>query len=173
MILNYHGYLKGKSRKRIKPMTITTAQTWITLHDFCVVWMTSLIWLVQVLIYPNFRFISEADFKVFHKRHCDRIALLVAPMMIQPFALVMIYFFSGSDFTSGFSTEWKIHTAAITLIYATTAIFSARQHTLLSRGKDDLTINRLILWNWPRTLLWSAELALILARRFDFTLIPS
>ncbi len=145
-----------------------TPTTWINLHDFCVVWMTAVIWLVQVLIYPNFRLISETDFKKFHKQHCDRIALIVAPMMIQPFALVMIYYTGKltGDFTNGFNTEWKFHTAAISLIYATTAVFSARQHTILSRGKDKLTINRLILWNWPRTLLWSAELALILSKRW-------
>ncbi len=145
-----------------------TPLSWITLYDFCVVWMTSLIWLVQVLIYPNFRFITDTDFKVFHKQHCDRIALLVAPMMIQPFALAMIYF-TGHDL-GGFNTEWKLHTAAIALIFVCTAIFSARQHTTLSRGKDATVIDRLIFWNWPRTLLWTAELALVLARKFEITI---
>jgi hypothetical protein len=155
-------------------MTMMTTQNWITLYDFCVVWMTAVIWLVQVLIYPNFRFITDADFKVFHKRHCDRIALWVAPMMIQPFALAMIYFTSKiADPNTGainaaWGTEWQIHTAAIALIFASTAIFSARQHTTLSRGKDAQVIDRLILWNWPRTLFWSMELMLVLVRRFDW-----
>jgi hypothetical protein len=143
-----------------------TPLSWITLYDFCVVWMTAVIWLVQVLIYPNFRFVADAEFKGFHKHHCDRIALWVAPMMIQPFALAMIYFTSQN--ADGFTAEWKMHAAAITLIYASTAIFSARQHTTLSRGKDAQTINSLILWNWPRTLLWSLEIVLVLVRRFEY-----
>lgn len=60
-------------------------------------------------------------------------------MIAQPFVLEMIYF------TVEFNTEWKFHVAAISLIYASTAIFSARQHVLLSRGKDNHIIKRLIL----------------------------
>jgi uncharacterized membrane protein len=152
----------------MKPETMMTPLSWITLYDFCIVWMTSLIWLVQILIYPNFRFVTDTDFKVFHKQHCDRIALLVAPMMIQSFALAMINF-TGHDL-GGFNTEWKLHTAAIALTFTSTAIFSARQHTTLSRGKDATVIDRLIFWNWPRTLLWTAELALVLARKFEITI---
>jgi hypothetical protein len=139
--------------------------TWITLYDFCVVWMTAVIWLVQVLIYPNFQFVSESDFRVFHKRHCDRIAIWVAPMMVQPFALAMIYFTGG--FNGEVPGEWMAHAIATALIYTSTALFSARQHTTLSKGKDTHTINSLILWNWPRTLLWSAQLMMVLIRRFE------
>ncbi len=134
---------------------------WIDLHDFCVVWMTAVIWLVQVLIYPNFRLIADSDFGAFHKRHCDRIAILVGPMMIQPFANLMILF-AGLR-----SLEWILHFVSITFIFVATAFFSVPEHNRLGEKKDPEAITRLIRRNWVRTLLWSFEFALILVRRFD------
>ncbi len=133
---------------------------WIDLHDLCVIWMTAVIWLVQVLIYPNFRFIPDAEFKAFHKRHCDRISLPVGPMIVQLFMVAMVLK-EGSR-----TPEWIFHGIAIALIYAVTAVFSAPAHAKLGRGKNLQAIDRLILSNWVRTLLWTMELGLILMRRF-------
>jgi hypothetical protein len=134
---------------------------WIDLHDFCVVWMTALIWLVQVLIYPNFRLIADSDFTVFHKRHCDRIAVLVAPMLIQPFANFMVLLHGSRNF------EWVLHSVSIALIFGATAFFSVPEHNRLGKEKSGDAITRLVNRNWIRTLLWSFELILILVRRFD------
>jgi hypothetical protein len=123
--------------------------------------MTAVIWLVQVLIYPNFRFIPDSDFKDFHKRHCDRISLLVSPMIAQVFMVAMVLM-EGAR-----TPEWIFHATAIVLIHVATAVFSAPAHTKLGLGKDPRVIDRLILTNWIRTLLWSAELVWILARRMQ------
>lgn len=132
---------------------------WIDLHDGCVIWMSSLIWLVQVLIYPNFRFIPEAEFPRFHKQHCDRIAIFVAPMMVQPFAAAMVLL-SGTR-----PQEWMLHASSIFLIYLITALFSAPEHNRLRAQKNPRSIERLIATNWGRTLLWTGQLGLILVRR--------
>ena len=133
---------------------------WIDLHDFCVIWMTAVIWLVQVLIYPNFRLIPDSEFQEFHKRHCDRISFLVAPMMAQ------IFLVAGVILEGGRTAEWVFHAVSIVSIFAFTALFSVPAHNRLGGGKDDPAIGRLIFWNWARTLLWSAELGWILIRRF-------
>ena len=133
---------------------------WIDLHDFCVVWMTALIWLVQILIYPNFRLIADSEFTAFHQRHCDRIAVLVAPMMIQLFANLLILYWGVRGL------EWTLHTVSIVLIFGSTALFSVPEHQRLSEKKDGDAIHRLIHRNWIRTLLWSLQLALICWRRF-------
>ena len=132
---------------------------WMALHDFCVVWMTSVIWLVQVLVYPSFKLIPESEFKEFHKRHCDRISFLVAPMFAQGFFAAMALF-EGTR-----TPEWIFHVFAIVLIFIITAVQSAPAHGKLSGAKDLVTIERLIAWNWARTLVWSAEFAIILMRR--------
>ncbi len=132
---------------------------WIDLHDFCVIWMTAVIWLVQVLVYPNFRLVADSDFKAFHKRHCDRISFLVGPMIAEPFFVAMVVLEGERNF------EWIFHAISIGLILAATAILSAPTHSLLANGKNEYSINRLIRSNWIRTILWSIQLILILARR--------
>ena len=134
---------------------------WIALHDFSVIWMTAVIWLVQVLIYPNFKFIPESEFEGFHKRHCDRISYLVAPMFGQGF-------FSGLILWQGPRTvEWVFHFVAITSIFIITAVRSAPAHSKLAHRKDLPTVDHLIRWNWTRTLIWSAELILVLKRQIE------
>jgi hypothetical protein len=131
---------------------------WIDLHDFCVIWMTAVIWLVQVLVYPNFRLVADSDFKAFHKRHCDRISFLVAPMIAQGSLSAMILYQESR------TPEWIFHFSAIVLIFIITASQSAPAHAKLSLGKNHDTIERLIAWNWVRTLLWTAELIAVLVR---------
>ena len=122
--------------------------------------MTAVIWLVQILIYPGFKFIEGHEFVAFHKRHCDRISFLVTPMLLQPFATLMILLNYPSR------PEWILHTGCITLIYAATAIFSVPEHHRLGKEKDDAAIHRLVKRNWIRTFLWSVQFGLILSRRF-------
>jgi hypothetical protein len=134
---------------------------WMALHDFCVIWMTAVIWLVQVLVYPSFKLIPESEFKEFHKRHCDRISFLVTPMFAQAFFASLILW-QGTR-----TLEWAFHFGAIILIFAITAVHSAPAHSKLAHGKDLPTINHLIRWNWARTLIWSAELIVLLARKIN------
>jgi len=133
---------------------------WFDLHDFCVIWMTAVIWLVQVLIYPAFRFVADSDFKAFHKRHCDRISFLVAPMFAEPIGVAFVIL-EGTR-----NLEWIFHAASIALILAVTAVFSAPTHSILANGKQKHSIDRLIRFNWIRTVLWSMELTLVITRRF-------
>jgi hypothetical protein len=132
---------------------------WIDLHDFSVIWMTAVIWLVQILIYPTFRTIPDSEFVLFHKRHCDRISIFVAPMLIQPFATLMILIHQPNQ------TEWMIHSACVVLIYAATAFLSVPEHHRLGKEKSIQSIERLVKGNWVRTLLWTTQLTLILIRR--------
>ena len=132
---------------------------WIELHDFSVLWMTAVIWLVQILIYPAFKQVSEAEFVAFHKKHCDRISPIVGPMILQPFALLLVLM------SSPITPEWIIHSGCIALIYAATAFLSVPDHHLLGKGKNADAIDHLIKGNWVRTVLWTVQLTLILYRR--------
>jgi hypothetical protein len=139
----------------------TMHSLWIDLHDFCVIWMTAVIWLVQVLVYPNFRLIPDSQFKEFHKRHCDRISFLVAPMFAEPLIVAMVIQKGNGNF------EWIFHGISIGLILTATAVFSAPTHSLLAKGPNEKAIDYLVRSNRIRTLLWSLQLILILTRKFQ------
>ena len=41
-----------------------------------------LVWLVQLVIYPGFRYYSEADMKRWHKAYSTRMTIIVLPLMV-------------------------------------------------------------------------------------------
>ena len=109
-----------------------------------------LIWLVQLVIYPVFHFVSERDFSTWHKIYCKRIAYFVLPLMIaQLFESLAACFFVGTWI------EW-IKLILIILVWLVTFLISAPCHNKLSKfGKDMIVISKLVLTNWIRTILWS------------------
>lgn len=109
-----------------------------------------LIWLVQLVIYPVFHFVSERDFSTWHKIYCKRIAYFVLPLMI-----AQLFESSAACFFVGTWLEW-IKLILIILVWLVTFLISAPCHNKLSKfGKDMIVISKLVLTNWIRTILWS------------------
>lgn len=131
----------------------------IDLHDACVIWMCGIIWVVQLLLYPNFRSVPEVDFTLQHAAHSFRISLLVWPMFVE--LLICVWIMT----TPVRSLGWLIQLAGILLIFGTTAFLSIPEHNLLGNGKNPEAIERLIRTNWVRTITWTVLLAGVLSRR--------
>ena len=132
---------------------------WIDLHDACVIWMTAIIWLVQVRIYPHFRSVSEPEFTMFHARHCRRITFLVWPMFGE------LFLCGGILLQVGPRPGWLIQLSGILIIFAATAFLSVPEHNRLGLGKDSNSIERLIRTNWVRTAMWTGLLLEVVTRR--------
>lgn len=115
--------------------------------------MTGLIWLVQLVHYPAFAKISDKDFLSFHMEHSQRITYIVGPTMLVELltAAVLLQKWPQSKFL------W-INLMGVILIWLSTALLSIPLHNSLATLKDVVVINKLVLTNWPRTLLWSARL---------------
>jgi hypothetical protein len=119
-------------------------------------WMTGLIWIIQVLHYPCFLLIRESEFAHFHAGHTQRITYLVLPAMLL-------------ELLSGFILMWSSHFQQvlvanflmILVIWMSTAFLSVPIHNQLASQQDFNKIRRLVLTNWPRTLLWSLRLGLL------------
>jgi hypothetical protein len=131
----------------------------IDLHDACVIWMCGIIWVVQLLLYPNFRSVPEAEFTLHHAAHSFRISLLVWPMFVE--LLICVWIMT----TPARSFGWVIELLGILLIFGATAFLSIPEHHLLGSGKNLEAIERLIRTNWIRTLTWTLLLAEVLSRR--------
>jgi len=115
--------------------------------------MTGLIWVIQLVHYPSFKYVSDAEFAEFAKFHASRISYLVIPLMI-------------GELTTAFfllNHSWGAYNLfSIVLIWLSTFFLSVPCHNKLQQGKDDLQINRLVLSNWPRTVLWSTRSGLFI-----------
>lgn len=111
-----------------------------------------LIWTVQLVHYPSFRHVS--DFSEFHPHHTFSIGLIVAPLMVAELALS-----SWLAYRTGFDWRFLLPLGVVIVIWGLTFLRAIPLHDLLAAGKDNATIEALILINWPRTLLWTIKAA--------------
>jgi hypothetical protein len=112
--------------------------------------MFTLIWLVQLLIYPSFRHLSTDEFIGWHTTHGRRIGFVVVPLMIGQLGVATVQVAQELSLA---------HLAGMVLVLvAWTATFtlSVPCHRRLGRvGKEPATIERLIRTNWIRTAAWT------------------
>lgn len=107
-----------------------------------------LIWLVQLIIYPSFRYTAEDHFIFWHARYTRLIALVVAPLMFFQVGIEVLH-------VVFLSPRW-LRICTITGIWISTFSYSVPCHTLLhAKGKKGRLVERLIATNWVRTVLWS------------------
>lgn len=119
--------------------------------------MFTLIWLVQLLIYPSFRHVSPDRFAGWHETHGRRIGVVVVPLMIVQLGLALV---------RSVQAPTLVHLAGLILILVAwigTFTLSVPCHRRLGRvGKDRDTIERLIFTNWLRTAAWTGTFLLSL-----------
>ena len=130
--------------------------TWLFSIHLAVTWMlVGLIWVVQVLCYPQFLRVGKSEFTDYHFAHCLRIGLIVAPLLfVEAVTAVWLVYLGGN-------TSFIASACLIPLVWLSTAVFQAPLHTKLMRGFDAQLIRRLIVTNWVRTLAWTARGVLV------------
>ncbi len=107
-----------------------------------------LIWLVQLIIYPSFRYIAEEGFIVWHSKYMILISLFVAPLLFFQTAIEL-----GNIY---FQSPRFIRLSIIAIIWFSTFYLSMPLHKRLhNEGKKREYIENLILTNWIRTVLWT------------------
>jgi hypothetical protein len=116
-------------------------------------YMTGVIWVVQVVLYPSFALVGEADRAAYHAAHSRRITPVVAPAMLaHPLVALALL------------AERPGVLAAVNLALAgglllVTATVFARLHARLTRS----TVDRLVRRNAPRAVAWTANTGVALA----------
>jgi len=125
-------------------------------HFAACIFMTGIIWIVQLILYPAFAYVDPAKYKQFHKLHSFRISLLVGPAMLVELATAMVLLFHAwGDWI------WRFNLATIIVIWLCTVFISMPIHNTLSEGFELHKIRKLIRTNWPRTILWTLRLGML------------
>jgi len=128
------------------------SMNWLTSIHLATTWaLVGLIWVVQILVYPQFQRVAAAQFKEYHFAHCFRIGLIVAPLLFVEAATAAWLLHQGNR------GLFAVSTGFIPLTWLSTAVMQAPIHTKLMRGYDEPLIRRLLLTNWIRTLAWTAR----------------
>lgn len=119
--------------------------------------LTGLIWTIQCVHYPSFKYIPDNEFKNFHNFHSQRITWIVMPVMLVELTSAGFLVALKPD-----SVPLWLNLAGVVLIWLFTFFLSMPIHGQLSQARNSKTVERLIATNWYRTLLWSFRLILLI-----------
>lgn len=130
-------------------------------HTAVTLFLTGVIWMVQVVHYPLFPLVGASAFAGYEAAHSTRIGLLLA----LPWALQGATGLALLAFRPGTVPLWLVLAdlafAAVTV--AVTVGVSVPQHELLGAGFDSAAHRTLLTTNWLRTISWTASSAAVLA----------
>ena len=129
------------------------------IHFISTVFMTGVIWIVQLVHYPAFQFVEEKKFVEFEKFHTLKISFIVLPMMIIELlsGILLISLYWGFYYKAGFISNL----ITLFIIWLITFSISVPLHDKLGKGKDFKLIDQLTKTNWVRTIAWSFRLIVL------------
>ena len=121
-----------------------------TIRLICDTGLFVLIWIVQLIIYPSFSYYKHDDLFKWHDIYTKRIAVIVIPLMVGQLITSSIQVYSNPYFYTITSSLLVIG------VWLSTFLVFVPLHTNLSKREEvELSIKKLKLHNWLRTLLWS------------------
>ena len=119
--------------------------------------LTGVIWTIQIVHYPSFRYIDKLSFTNFHNFHERRISIIVMPLMlIELITSIALYIHNM------WSIIFALNLLIVGLIWYSTFFVQVPIHSILSAKKDKNLIEKLVNTNWIRTFLWSIRMLLII-----------
>lgn len=132
------------------------------IHALATVFMTGLIWTMQVVHYPLFAAVGPDQFPAYESRHMARISWLVGPgMLIEALSAAALCL----DLVPTTNRPAAMVGAGLlVVVWLSTALVQGPLHARLARGYDARLVSLLVRSNWVRTIAWSirAPLALLL-----------
>jgi hypothetical protein len=125
-------------------------------HLFACFAMTGVIWLIQLVHYPMFAYIDSTKFAAAHAMHSAAITLIVFPLM--GLELLTSFYLVGAGDAPGGRGWMVLNLGGVLLLWGSTAFLFIPLHNILTIGGYNLeAIQRLVMFNWIRTLIWSVR----------------
>lgn len=121
--------------------------------------MTGVIWIIQLVHYPSFNFVSDYWFTDFHHFHTRSITFIVGPVMgieLGTAATLVLFYFSN--------LEPALNITQLVLVSLTWIITGLRflpLHEPLGIKNEPEIVDKLISGNWLRTIIWTLRSVLL------------
>lgn len=119
--------------------------------------MTGLIWLIQLVHYPAFKYVAASEFHIFHSFHSQVITFIVGPIMVIELGTGLYLLLNQK--LSLFSS---LNFIGLMIIWLATAFFSVPTHNKLASVVTPESIAFLVHSNWIRTTLWTLRSGLLI-----------
>lgn len=122
--------------------------------------LTGLIWIVQLVHYPGFRYVDHSQFSNFQQHHMRSISYVVVPLMLIEIGLAL---WLQVDFWKRDGMYFILAAnVLLAIIWMATFFVSTPIHSqLLTHGYNEKLITKLVDTNWIRTILWSIRTGLL------------
>lgn len=125
------------------------------LHRFCALYMTGIIWFVQLVQYPMLHLTSDREDAEGHQEYTRRMGLTVGPVMLAELALQIEWVARASDARS------VACGVLLFIVWASTIFLQVPCHRDLETAFDAETQQELVRSNWIRTFAWTARALLL------------
>lgn len=123
-----------------------------------------LIWMVQLIVYPSFRYYSPDELAIWHPKYSNLITLIVGPLMLAQVGVV------GWELLHRFSWLGVVSAGLVGLMWASTAFQAVPIHNTIASGDASAeTLARLVSVNWIRTVGWTVIFGLGLLDSYFFS----
>lgn len=137
-------------------------------HIASTLFLTGVIWVIQLVQYPFFSHINPESFTKYHDGYRFWITPIVAPaMIIELLTSIFLLFYPPENIDS--KLIWSGFSLTI-IIWASTFFLQVPLHEKLACGFDSQVIKNLVKTNWLRTIVWSLRSLLVLY--FAWKIIP-
>lgn len=135
-------------------------KTLLILQVFSTLFLTGVIWVIQLVQYPFFAYVSAENFTKYHDDYRFWITPIVAPaMIIELLTAIFLLFYPPANIDS--KLLW-LGLALTLIVWASTFFLQVPLHEKLAHGFNSQTISALVNTNWIRTIAWSLRAALVL-----------
>lgn len=131
----------------------------LTAHISSTFMMTGIIWLIQLVHYPLFKFVGKEKYSEFHIAHMNWITPIVAPTMIVEL-LTAIYLVVNPPENVDTKILW-FGATLVAVVWASTFFLQVPLHEKLAQGFDSETHAALVNTNWIRTIGWTFRGAIV------------
>lgn len=130
-------------------------------HVAVTLFMTGLIWFVQIVHYPLFAMVKGQFFSLYHTTHTQLTTWVVGVPMLAEAATALFLIARRPPGVSFVLPALGL--IALATIWASTWLLQVPQHDLLSAGFDGEAHSFLVDSNWIRTCGWTFRSFLVLA----------
>ncbi len=125
----------------------------LLIHAGATLYMTGLIWFVQVVHYPLMARVGSEGFTEYEKHHQRLTTWVVGPPMLVELATAIWLLIAPPAGVDLWMTNAGL--AMVVLLWLSTAFLQVPQHRKLESGFDPAAHRLLVRSNWLRTVLWS------------------
>lgn len=124
-----------------------------------IVFMTGVIWIIQVVQYPFFAQIGAENFPKYHASHTFWITPVVAPaMIVELITSIFLIIYPPGNIDSKLIWLGLILTL---IVWTSTFFLQIPMHEKLAQGFDEDAHKFLVNSNWIRTIAWSLHSFLV------------